>query len=176
MRTDGRGQETPLMLPGEAEKQKEDRAQKIAQGIAMLSDGRSYRQAQAATGLALSTLHRNYARICTGSSEREKEALDAHIVAHAYTIADLAAAEITARLEAPEKRSRMTLRELTTGFGVATDKIALRRQWSRPQDQGTEGWLGHLASALSRVRSVTIEVADPADVALDVTPPSQNSE
>ncbi len=171
MRTDGRGQETPLMLPGEAEKQKEDRAQKIAQGIAMLSDGKSYRQAPAKTGLALSVLHRHYAGVCSHGTEREKEALDAHIVAHAYHIADLTALEITSRLEAPEKRSRMTLRELTTGFGVATDKIAARRQWSRPQDQGTEGWLGALAGALSRVRSVTVQLEDPV---VDVTP-SQNS-
>ena len=175
MDTDEKDSQTRPMLPAEQEAAQAAREKRIGQGIAMLSDGATYREAQAATGLSTSVLHRYFERICSGDSEPEKNKIDGRIVAYAAVNATLAGEEISRRLSDPEKLEKITERDLTTIYGVHTDKVATKRRWSRPDDTAGEDFLGKLAAGLSRVKSVRIEINDPADKAIDVTPTSSSS-
>ena len=175
MSTDETSREAGPTLPGATDAEKrEEKQQAIAEGIALIAAGNSERYASRAVGVAKTTLHEAYLRIRSAQSDQEREALDQELVSYAVVNASLAAQEIGRRLSDPARLSKIDAKTLTTIYGVHTDKVALKRRWARPEDGGNASdFLNKLAQGLSRIRTVTVQLEDPADTAIDITPASK---
>ncbi len=177
MSTDETSRQAGPTLPGATDSEKcKERQQAIAEGIALIGAGNSERYASRAVGVPKTTLHDAYLRVRSATSDQERETLDQELIGYAIVNASLAAQELGRRLSDPPRLAKISERDLNVIYGVHVDKLALKRRWSRPEDQGAEGWLGQLAQGLSRLRRVTIELPDPVEQAVDVSPTSQSSE
>ncbi len=166
MSTDETGSQARPTLPAE----QDERERILAEGVAMIASGSTYREAQTATGLSTSVLHRYYTRICSQGTEQQKEELDSRIVSRAILNADLAGEELSRRLTDSGQLEKMTARDLGTIYGINADKLALKRKWSKPEETASDGFLDKLAQGMSRIRKVTVELEDPAERAIDITP------
>ena len=156
-------------MPGNKQQTPEHKA-KIAEALVLVSQGHTLTYAAKATGLSRPTVTHHYRKIVTTGSEKDKLGLDGIILGYAYQIADLTGAQMVNRLEDPDQATKMPTKDVMRSYGIATDKIAAWRGWNRPQDQGAEGFLHKLTESMSRVRKVTLELADPAEQAIDITP------
>jgi hypothetical protein len=148
----------------------EERRKRIAEGIALIAAGNSERWAARQVDIPKTTLRRAYERIRSAKTDQEKETLDNELIAHAILNANLAGQELTRRLSDPVELKKAQIRDLTQVYGVNVDKVAHKRRWARPEDQGTEDLLHKLTESMTRIRRVTVEINDPADEAVDVTP------
>ena len=158
-------------IPGLTTEVQLERKQAIAEGIALIAAGNSERWAAAQTGIPKTTLRRAYARIRSAKTDLEKEELDQELVGYAVLNASLAAQELGRRLSDPARLSVIDTKTLTTVYGVSTDKVALKRRWARPEDSGSAAdFLNKLAQGLSHIRTVTVQLEDPADEAVNITP------
>ncbi len=156
-------------LPGDGD----ERAKRIAEGVTLIAAGNSERWSARQVAIPKTTLHDAYHRIRSAQSDQEREALDQELISHAILNASLAAQEVSRRLSDPTQLAKVPTKDLTYVYGVNVDKVATKRRWSRPEDQGTGDFLSRLGQALTRVRAVTVEIADPAEQAVDVTPSEQ---
>ena len=145
---------------------KQERAKLLAHAILLLDSGVSRQAVSRSTGIARTTLFNAHKRSTSAKTDTAKAELDALVIGHAYTIAQLAGEQIAQDIA----DGRLSPAQRLNAYGVAVDKIAAYRRWNRPEDVASDSFLAHLGSALSRVRSVTVQLADPVDLARNVTP------
>ena len=118
------------------------------------------------TGIPTTTLYDARKRAESAKTDTAKAELDSLVIGHAYVIAQLAGERIAQDIA----DGNLTPAQRLTAYGVAVDKIATYRRWHRPEDQASDAFLAHLGQALARVRTVTVQLADPIDTAVNVTP------
>ena len=154
-----------MPLPKDSEA-KRDRAKLLAHAVLLLDSGMPRKAVARQTGVPATTLYDAHKRASSAKSDTAKSELDALVISHAYVIAQLAGEQIAQDIA----DGKLTPAQRLNAYGVAVDKIGSYRRWHRPEESGSDAFLAHLGQALSRVRSVTVELADPIDIATDITP------
>ena len=145
---------------------KRDRAKLLAHAILLLDSGMPRKAVARQTGIPSTTLYDAHKRASSAKSDTSKAELDELVISHAYTIAQLAGERIAQDIA----DGKLSPGQRLAAYGVAVDKIAAYRRWNRPDDVASDAFLSHLGQALSRVRSVTVHLADPIDTARNITP------
>jgi len=157
-------QEAMASMPTETRVPRVDR---IRAGILMVNAGTPYRQAAEDCDVSATTLYRHakYSNLMRMEREKQVRVLETSLIDKQFAIADLASEKIFERIAADTMRDG----DLIKAQGVAIDKIAMKRQWSKGGEAG-EGQEG--LSALAKIlqgKILTVTDADPAARAIDVT-------
>ena len=141
-----------------------ERQQRIAAGLAMIRDGSSIREASHLTNIPYSTLYDHKRGLTETDHEKAFQKGERALVDGLLAIATLASEKVFERVEADSMRDG----DLIKAQGVAIDKIALKRGWSKGQQaNGDDHGMTTLARLLSG-KKLTIEDADPVKQAIEV--------
>lgn len=144
-----------------------DRQDRIAQAVARVEAGESWRRVSASTGIPQGTIGYWATRWRSANPEQKQQITDQLIAQHVET-ALLASAEINRRLADPATAAEISVKDLNAAGGTSTDKLARYMRWERPQEQDrTAEALEKLFGRLADLESVTLTLRDPA---IDVTP------
>ena len=147
-----------------------ERQTRIAAGLALIRDGSSVNAAAKQVGIPQRTLWRHDKGLAALTSEKGIQANEQALLAASFDIAQLAAEKITDRLL--DETNPVKDADLGKFYGIASDKIAIRRGYARGTGPADEKTQDALAGALERLRQgdqVQITSADPTSHAIDVT-------
>ena len=154
-----------------------ERQMRIASGIALVRDNNlSYEKASKECGIPTKTLWRHCQGHVALTDEKGVQVNERALVAASFDMAQIAADKITTRLLDTEHDWKDG--DLVKVYGVATDKIAMKRRWAQGNDGGSERSQDTLANALEELRgkTVTITDADPASQAIEVSATTHTDE
>jgi hypothetical protein len=148
---------------------------KIAAGLSLVRDqGYTFTKAAAEADVPLSTLWRASRGLVPATDGKGVEINDAALVAASFDVAQVAAGIMTERMvDNPEAWANG---DLVKAYGVATDKIAMKRGWKqgdlqRAADEGLSA-IGKMLQG----HTITATPIDRASRAIDVTASSTASE
>lgn len=151
-----------------------ERQARLAAALAMIDGGSSIHAASKACELPYSTLYKQARGLARSDRETAFEVGESALVDAQLTIASRASEIVLERLD--DTQNPMRDGDIIKAMGVATDKVAIKRQWSRADSNQNER---EGISALARIlqgHTVTIEPTDPSTQAVDVTPQPQDTE
>ncbi len=142
------------------------RKAKIAAGLALVRDGMPIQRAAKHVDIPTATLWRHARGLSDVNSEKLVQVNEQALVAASFDMAQIAASKLTDRLLDEDHGWKDG--DLVKVYGVATDKIAMRRGWSKGQQaNGDDHGMTTLARLLSGTK-LTIEDADPVEQAIEV--------
>ena len=148
-----------------------ERQTRIAAGLALIrEEGSSIKGAAERVGIPEKTLWRHNAGLVSLTSEKGIQANEQALLAASFDIAQLAADKITDRLL--DETNPVKDADLGKFYGIASDKIAIRRGYARGTGPADEKTQDALAGALERLRMgdrVQLTSPDPTSQAIDVT-------
>ena len=147
-----------------------ERQTRIAAGLALIRDGSSVQAAARQVEIPQPTLWRHNRGLSTLNDEKGIQANEQALLAASFDIAQLAAEKITDRLL--DETNPVKDADLGKFYGIASDKIAIRRGYARGTGPADEKTQDALAGALERLRQgdqVQITSPDPTSQAIDVT-------
>lgn len=147
------------------------RQQRIAAGLALIRQGKlSILAASKKVGIPYSTMWR-FANgvsdvVTSGSDQRSKVEMD--LLDLSLAVSHRSLEKLAERIDSDDIRTA----ELVKANQVSRDTVAMMRGWKDNSGRGDDDTKNALVAALEMMRGkrVTIEDADPADQAVDVTP------
>ena len=146
-----------------------ERQQRIATGLAMINEGSSCNAAAIAVNIPAKTMWRHNQGYVALTDEKGVQINERALVAASFDMAQIAAQKITDRLL--DETREIKDADLVKIYGVATDKIAMKRGWTRGLSAADEKTQDALAGALQHLRDgkqIQIIEPDPVSEAIDV--------
>ncbi len=146
-----------------------ERQQRIAAGLYEIRAGSSINAASKAVGIPYATLYKHHKGLISSDNEKTLTKGEGALIDGLFAIAGLASEKIFERLE--DTKHPMSDGNLIKAQGVATDKIAAFRNWSKGQgSKGVDQGISILAQLMQGKRvTIGIEDTDPVEEAIDVT-------
>lgn len=149
-----------------------DKTTRMNAAVAMVRDGHSYRRAAEVCGVKTSTLFARANNPARLEREKDRKYSEDELIDSQFAIARRAAELVFDRVDSGEMRDG----DLIKAMGVATDKIAVYRQWGKGQASiGDDSGMSALARILQG-KTITVTDSDPSNTAIDVTATRGESE
>lgn len=147
-----------------------ERQTRIAAGISLVRDaGFSINRAAKECDIPYKTMWRHVKGLVNSATEQGFQADETALIAGSFDVALIANDKIIERLSDDDNPMRDS--DLIKSYGVATDKIAAKRQWSRgtqSSDINTRDALTEALESVMRGGSVTVTGPDPISEAVEV--------
>ena len=144
-----------------------ERQHRMAAGLALIDAGSSISAASRECGIPYTTLYQQHRGITASDRENTFQRGEDALIDAQLTIASRASEIVLERLDADTMRDA----DVIKAMGVATDKVAIKRQWARgsgASDVNTRDALTEALESVMRGGSVTVTGPDPISEAVEV--------